>query len=529
MTTTIDRGAILRQKTAQRTFLAVTLLFACHAPAPAALSKYRAETMRVRGQSMKALSALWRQQPVEATKMGVHRFDGTLASYSARSRAAHLAEVETFIRAIGRVDTRVLTPDDRADRQLILASLSARRLELAEICRWQRDPTLYADECVNGVYYLHLRQGAPAAARYAAAAKRLAAIPRVIAEMRANVRNPSPTMALAASDIFAHGADYLEETMPALATESGAGAGTHATALGAATRAMRAAAADLRARSASVTGSAAIGRSTYERTLRTEYFATFSSDSLLRLGEQALAVAGETPRVVQASLFGRGGDTRPPATSPAALGEVVVVETPAFMRPVLGRDAVLGPAPFEQPYPGEHNVSRQRLRTVGRSLVFAAQSSGTPAADLREVFAPHHLQLTLSGRNIDPVRKAQDCAAFTEAWASWKDVRDPRAMAARAIVDVRVNRGDWTAERAVAYLREAAGMTHTQATQEVRHCYRKPGAFASALLYREQIVALREDYRRAHGIGSDKSFNDALLACGSMPPAIARDLLLATR
>ncbi len=527
MPATIDRPAHPRHAPLVCTLLGVCLSLTPLA-AHAALSKYRAETMRVRGQSMKALAALWRQDPVRATEIGVHRFDGQLASYSARSRAAQVAELDGFIGVIKRVDASVLTPDDRADRALILSNLSARRLELTDVRRWERDPALYAEECVNGIHYLRLRQGAPAAERYAAAVQRLGAIPRVIAEMRANVASPQPCLADAAADVFARGADYLELTLPNLAAEAGRSSSSHDAALAAATRAMRSASTELRARAASTGTPATLGRATYERKLRTQYFATCTSDSLVRLGERLLATAASgsgARRIVEASAlpFGRSKKSaRVAVTSPARIGDVAVQDMPAFLHPLRADDGFVGPAPFEQPYPGEHNVARERLRTVTRSVVYATPDY---SAEERDSATARHLQLTIAGQVIDPVRKAQSCAAFTEGWLAATDKADLREISRRAVVDVRINRGDWSAERAVAFLRESEGVDARTAWAEVRQCYHEPGVAAAALLYREQIVQLREDCRDR----SEETFNDALLGCGSIPPAIARDLVVRSR
>ncbi len=434
--------------------------------------KYAA-TVKLRSVSLRALDALWQQAPVSATSLGVHRYDDRMASYAAPARSAQLAQLAALTSQVRAISPAVLAPNDRADRDLILANLEDRRLDLADVKQWSWDPLLYTEECVNGLYYLTLRQGTPVRKRATAAMKRLQQIPRLLAEMRTNVTAPPALLASSAAEQLDAGIGFLraldEADAPLLASVKPA---ARAQAIDAACVAMREAATALRVHAARGGAYAAMGRATYEAKMRSVHFLPFDSDSLIRLGERVLR---QTQTEYDALSAARASESQwlpaapvgqdPPAPSsfnrssilaayraeiadvrrfiedkglvtiPRDIGDLVPVEVPQFMRPITPGIAMEPAAPFEAPFPGDRTMDPYQRALVTRGTFYvrpipdsltdaerqAAYSRmlhhGFRGGVVHEGYPGHHLQTSLANRVIDPVRRAQTCSSFSEGWA----------------------------------------------------------------------------------------------------------------
>ncbi len=102
-----------------------------------------------------------------------------------------------------------------------------------------------------------------------------------------------------------------------------------------------------------------------------------------------------------------------------------------------------------------------------------------------------------------------------------------RFRACRVIVDARLQRGEFDFGDAVRFLRENAASDSASAAGEVKRYCHTPTQAMAYLVGKEQLTALREEYRRAHTADFTLGrFHDALLAVGSIPPPLARKLVL---
>lgn len=452
------------------------LATACATPARAdgepGTPKYAA-TVKFRSVSLRALEFLWKSQPVNATSLGVHRYDDQLSTWATASRTAQLAQIRSLSAEVKAISPKNLGPNDQVDRELILANLEDRRLDLADVKQWSWDPLLYTEECVNGLYYLTIRQGSPATKRAAAMIKRLQLIPRVLGEMQANVAAPSALLAQSAAEQLDAGVGFVQAVTgadsPLLSTIKKP---SRDQAAAAAITAMRQAAAALRAQAAQGTAYRGVGRATYEAKMASVHFLPFDSDSLIRLGERVLREssaeldvlsrvqatesqwvpsAAPKPSAPAPASFNRSNilvgyrseiadvrrfiEDKGLVSVPADIGDLVPVEVPPFMRPITPGIAMEPAAPFETPFPGDRTMDPylRALVTRGTFYVRPIPDSLTEAQRqsyytgmlqhafrggvVHEGFPGHHLQTSISNRVIDPVRRAQSCSSFAEGWA----------------------------------------------------------------------------------------------------------------
>jgi uncharacterized protein (DUF885 family) len=94
------------------------------------------------------------------------------------------------------------------------------------------------------------------------------------------------------------------------------------------------------------------------------------------------------------------------------------------------------------------------------------------------------------------------------------------------ILDVRLHRGELTAEAAVDFLVEHTGFERANAKAEVGWYTYRPTYPLSYLLGRTMILGLRADEERRLGDAFRlKDFHDALLRNGSLPVSFHRRLL----
>ncbi len=555
---------------------------------PSAMTEYRAQTMRVRSTAIAALDALWRQQPVHATAAGVHRYDATLATFTPAARAAQLATITALMEKARAVNPAVLTADDRTDRAAILAALTERQLQLTDMRVWERDPLVYAEECVRGVLSLTTRNATPAKKRWDALRARLVEIPRVLREMQSNLRNPDPAMASAAADALDAVAAILPQTVADAATQAGKKSARDAQpAVQEALAALQAAGTGLRASAAHDARSAGVGPDAFDRFIRTVLAVECSADSLLRLADAHIRAPGDDGGWIDAAprapaSFGRSSilaayraaieaaatttsSTRA-ATVPRWIGDVVLAETPACLLP-FEPDVHLAPvAAFDQPNPGEHGVTADRWRAVTSATLYvppipsslpdedrarwfdAVQSGSLASAALTYCIPGTHLQASIAAQSIDPVRKATHALTSVEGWAAYCEdlalarglATEPgargalatagRRRAARATGEVHVQRGDWTIDEAARFVARTTGESFETARRTVVADAHTPGRAVAALVGREQILQMRARYRAAHRTDySLRAFHDRFLDAGMVPVAFVAELVAPSR
>ena len=131
-----------------------------------------------------------RLNPETATQLGDHRFDGELTDYSPAGINAAVATMQKHLAALAHIDADKLTGPNRVDAQILKLNLEAQLFALVELKPHDWDPLAYNNSLADGIYLLVARGFAPAEPRLRHAAKRLAAIPTVIAQAKANLRNP---------------------------------------------------------------------------------------------------------------------------------------------------------------------------------------------------------------------------------------------------------------------------------------------------------------------------------------------------
>jgi uncharacterized protein (DUF885 family) len=122
------------------------------------------------------------RHPVEATRLGDHRFDARLADTSAEALADERRALAGFTARLAALRTSELSREHRVDAAIMADSIALRAFELDELREHTWNPL--AANPGRAIYLLLARDFAPLPDRLADAAARLAAIPAALTRAR---------------------------------------------------------------------------------------------------------------------------------------------------------------------------------------------------------------------------------------------------------------------------------------------------------------------------------------------------------
>ncbi len=136
------------------------------------------------------------RRPVQATRLGDHRFDSRIDDLSPAARAARLAQVRQALDALPRaVDYAKLSRSAQIDYEVLRDSLALDAWQQENVRRFEEDPRVYGDYTTECVFLLFVQSSLPRATNVANAVARMSELPRVLADARANLRNPPRVVA----------------------------------------------------------------------------------------------------------------------------------------------------------------------------------------------------------------------------------------------------------------------------------------------------------------------------------------------
>lgn len=523
----------------------------------------------------------WRDSPVSASQLGIEGFDdqlddlGEFAFEERRRRSATWLE-----RFDSLPEAACASFEERLDRDLIRSSLRGRAI-LDDWLMWRRQPDIYLNPCLGGVFNLFLHRLKPEPELVRAAVGRLRAIPRLLEDGRRNLKAelvPRLYVERAIRQARA-GARYLGDILPKEVGDEQLRAEL-ADWGGVASGAMQVYADFLSEQLLpKANGEYAIGADRYSRLLREK---ELLSDDVFTLRERGrreydrlsseltglAQVIGRTedwPRVLQD--LNRDHPTTPEAmlasyaewterarqflkdrqlvTLPP--GEECRVEpSPLFQRPVIAVASYNSPPPFSAsmrgyffvPFPPDGappNDVQQRLENNSFPSI--------PTTSVHEAYPGHHWHLVTAKANPSRVRRAFRTPYFTEGWGLYAEqvmreqgfFTDPRQdmsqveatlfRAARIVVDTSLHIGDMSFEEGVEFMRTRANLPEPTARAEVMRYCAWPTQASAYLTGQLEILRIRSRFL-AQGLGSLRDFHNTIAASGGLPIALAEEAAL---
>ncbi len=533
----------------------------------------------------KFIDRVMEEAPVGATQLGDHRFDDRLADYSKGALNRQLKEIKNFVDEFASFDTTGFDVDARIDHRLMVQIAKSALRNLEKFKDHLRNPGAYCDECMGGVFLLLIKEFAPLEERLAKVLGRLRAIPDVLAQGRANItREEVPPIwnevALESSQqglaLFTMLIPALAQRVPNLATDLNSASQTAAKALEDYARFLR------ETVGPKARGDFAAGKELFEELLRENHMLDYSADELLKTGwrlfeetDKAMAqlaqridrqkTARELLEIAKANhpkadelldVYRREMDRAKQfvvahdiVTIPA--GESLKIEpTPPFLRGIMPYAAYMMPGPLEKIQQGIFLVTpvdphspkeEQEQKLKGHYY------GKLPVTALHEAYPGHHLQLVYANSVGSLPRKlgAFISTLFIEGWAFYCEelmeqlgyidqptqrlgrLSDQLWRAARIILDVSLHTKNMTVQEGIDFLVSKCGLEPTNARAEVRRYTGSPTQPMSYLIGKLEILKLIEEYKKRHPGASLQQVHDAVLSCGSLPPRLMRERLLA--
>jgi uncharacterized protein (DUF885 family) len=510
--------------------------------------------------------------PMAATAYGVHEFDGLLDDLTQ-------ANLDAWVRKLAGLDRRLRTlrprdSEEAADRDALAATV-AEDLFVEEVeGPWRRNPFRAATAIPGAVLGLITRDFAPLEERLANVALRLEAAPRFLAQARALLDEPCPSlwrrMAIAATG---SGAGFLTTALGQLAAGT-AMAGRIDAAAAKAAGALRELGSWLEGDHAERFPDSvpfAIGEQAQARKLREAHCFETTPAELVAIGEAQIAEITAS-LVEQAAKLGSEdwaakldelkashpsqSDLIPSyrkelerleafvfehdlASNPAS--EATIQATPEFLRDLLGYAAYYHSGPLDQHQQGYFWVTPPQRPAGLRDHSFAL----IPPVAAHEGYPGHHLQIMSVHRLDSLVRRVIHSTVMIEGWGLYTEqlmhdvgYYDDEARlgqlsmrlfrALRIVLDMQLQSGALSYDEAVRRAMTVARLSETTARSEVARYTMDPTQPFGYLVGCLELERLRSETQARLGDAFRlRRFHDRVLSYGHMPPTLVRQAIAA--
>ena len=544
--------------------------------------------MRIRFDDLvqQIVNGIWEEDPVEATFLGVHAYDGVLPRADASSRESYRRQRAAFLESLEELQRRREELDNgrRLDLEILSSQLEVGLRKEEEFRPAERRADVYPSTVLYGIYLLAMRNFAPLEERLVSIRDRLADTPRYLAEGMENLRSgenipriwteTALRTARGGAALFPGVVQPLAEQVPALENELSVAKRAAQEALFEYTEFLER---ELLARE---DGDYAIGREAFDYLLRRSHMlpydavdlSEFAAEMIESTQAQLEQVASEIDTgTAWPELVSRLKDEHPGAegligeyrsqmerarrfvverglVSIPAGEDLRVVETPEFERATIPYAAYIPPAAFEQRQEGIFwvtPVGEVPDEETHEELLRGHGTWGIPVTALHEGYPGHHLQFCHANAIESVPRRMFWTTVFLEGWALYCEemmeaegfLDDPRQRllrlkdqlwrACRVAVDVGLHCFGMSLDEAVEMMVNTAHLERPNAKVEATRYTLTPTQPMSYQIGKREILALRRDVESAEGESFDlRRFHDRLLSYGSIPVSLIRAEML---
>ncbi|MGH2358620.1 MAG: DUF885 domain-containing protein, partial [Candidatus Limnocylindria bacterium] len=397
------------------------------------------------------------KSPVHATSLGLTEYDDRLDDLSEAAFERRRRDATEWLERFRAVDASELEFDAQIDRELAISILRGRQI-MADYEVWRRQPDVYLNPGMQGIFLLFLHRLRPMPELVDAAISRLGLIPGNLDDGKRNLRPemvPAIFLDRAANQARA-GARYVSELLPAQVEDEPMRAKL-AEAGAAAASAYEGYVAFLDEMRPRASGDWALGEERYTALLREKELLDFGTRELREKGRAAYdelaaeltgcarelrntdawkAVLDELnndhPRTPEEMRLGYEEWTKKSreflherrlVTFPAG-EDCDVLPSPPFQRPVLAVASYIGPPAFTSALQGHFFVP---FPPDGASEVEIQQRlasnsyPGIPTTAVHEAYPGHHWHFVMRQANPSRLRKVFSTPYFHEGWALYAE------------------------------------------------------------------------------------------------------------
>jgi len=524
------------------------------------------------------LDERYEESPTWASMLGLTAYDERSEDLSAEAFRRREAAVRDWTKRLAAIPDDGLSPDERIDRDVILASLRGRELTQPRL-EWKRQPNTYLNPSLGGVFTLFLHRLRPERDLAEAARARLLGVTRQVADGKANLDFalvPRIYVDRAIGQAKA-AARYARELVPQEVKDPAlrqkvAEAG--ATAAGS----FEDFAAFLETNKARAAGDYAIGEELYTALLREKELLPYGARELQARGREQYDLLSNEANRIAGQINGGGTWTevcerlnRVHAPTPDAMraeyeewterarsfladtglvtlppGERCTVEpSPHYQRPIQAVASYNQPPAFSDslhghffvPYPPDGTPPDEVQKRLEGNC-----SAGIPTTAVHEAYPGHHWHLVMAKQNRSSIRRTHFTSYFAEGWGLYAErvmreqgfFSDPRHLlfqyeatlfrAARIVVDTSLHMNEMTFDEAVDFMVKNGNLTPPNAKAEVGRYCSWPTQASSYLTGMLEIIDIRTRWLAKRGSadrGALRAFHDAITSTGSIPTSLA--------
>jgi uncharacterized protein (DUF885 family) len=525
----------------------------------------------------------FRFNPSAGTAAGFHQYDAQLEDFSAASIQRQMATLHQYEQEFGKFPATQLTPEQSADRDLVLGNIRSWLLDLEAIRIWEKNPDHYTSTATNAVFVIMARTFAPPEERLRSVIARERQIPKMLAAARANLKNPPRIYTEVAIEQMPGMIGFFQKDVPSAFT-----AVKDTALLNEFHRANDAAIAELQAYEKFLktdllprsNGDFRIGADNFRKKLQYDEMVDIPLDRLLEIGfanlrqnQQALR---ETAKRIDPGKTAQQILTEAEKDHPApdkllqtfrdTLGGIrdyvvqhrivtipsptppIVEETPPFMR-ALTFASMDTPGPYEKvAKEAFFNVTLPEKSWPPREIEehMEGYNRGTIASTaIHEVYPGHYVQFLWMQNASSKVRKILGANSNAEGWAHYCEqmmidegygngdlklrlgqLQDALLRNARFIVGIEMHTGQMTFEQGIDFFVKEGMQTRTNGERETKRGTSDP-TYLYYTLGKLEILKLREDYRKMRGASFTlQDFHDNFMRQGWPPIKIVRRAML---
>ncbi|TME67107.1 MAG: DUF885 domain-containing protein [Chloroflexi bacterium] len=524
------------------------------------------------------LDERYEESPTWASMLGLTAYDERSEDLSAEAFRRREAAVRDWTKRLAAIPDDGLSPDERIDRDVILASLRGRELTQPRL-EWKRQPNTYLNPSLGGVFTLFLHRLRPERDLAEAARARLLGVTRQVADGKANLdfalvpriyvdRAIGQAKAAARYALELVPQEVKDPTLRQKVAEAGA------TAAGS----FEDFAAFLETNKARAAGDYAIGEELYTALLREKELLPYGVRELQARGREQYDLLSNEANRIAGQINGGGTWTevcerlnRVHAPTPDAMraeyeewterarsfladtglvtlppGERCTVEpSPHYQRPIQAVASYNQPPAFSDslhghffvPYPPDGTPPDEVQKRLEGNC-----SAGIPTTAVHEAYPGHHWHLVMAKQNRSSIRRTHFTSYFAEGWGLYAErvmreqgfFSDPRHLlfqyeatlfrAARIVVDTALHMNEMTFDEAVDFMVKNGNLTPPNAKAEVGRYCSWPTQASSYLTGMLEIIDIRTRWLAKRGSadrGALRAFHDAITSTGSIPTSLA--------
>ena len=193
-------------------FLACSLLIGSALAAPQKPSPDSASLNALANDFMREFFSF---NPSLGTRAGFHQYDSQMEDLSRDSFQRAAASYRRLEKRLVALSTKGLTPDELADREMMLARIRAASFDIDENRWWESDPDRYSATVSDSAFVLISRNFASPEERLRALVARERRIPQLFAAARANLKNPPRVLTQIAIDQLPGIIAFFQNDVPA--------------------------------------------------------------------------------------------------------------------------------------------------------------------------------------------------------------------------------------------------------------------------------------------------------------------------